>query len=82
MSGLLQSLKKVGNLRGQAKFIDPSLITKDGERLASSLNSNNPNPTTKNKQEVTNYPNLPSEYEKDRLKNPFKNFDSVVIKRQ
>ncbi|MGL2913022.1 hypothetical protein ACQKBK_03430 [Helicobacter pylori] len=39
--------KKVGNLREQAKFIDPSLITKDGERLASSLNSNNPNPTTK-----------------------------------
>ncbi|MCQ2898045.1 hypothetical protein JT143_03185 [Helicobacter pylori] len=39
--------KKAGNLREQAKFIDPSLITKDGERLASSLNSNNPNPTTK-----------------------------------
>ncbi|GAA8350066.1 hypothetical protein HpDR31_11360 [Helicobacter pylori] len=39
MSGLLQSLKKVGNFREQAKFIDPSLITKDGERLASSLNS-------------------------------------------
>ncbi|GAA8545769.1 hypothetical protein HpHA38_19410 [Helicobacter pylori] len=47
MSGLLQGLKKVGNLREQAKFIDPSLITKDGERLACSLNSNNPNPTTK-----------------------------------
>nr|WP_172413598.1 DUF3519 domain-containing protein [Helicobacter pylori] len=31
--------KKVGNIREQAKFIDPSLITKDGERLASSLNS-------------------------------------------
>ncbi|GAA6939013.1 hypothetical protein AOH323_14330 [Helicobacter pylori] len=30
--------KKVGNIREQAKFIDPSLITKDGERLASSLN--------------------------------------------
>ncbi|MGL2341446.1 hypothetical protein ACOWK3_02275 [Helicobacter pylori] len=82
MSGLLQGLKKVGNLREQAKFIDPSLITKDGERLASSLNSNNPNPTTKNKQEVTNYPNLPSQYEKNKPKNPFKNFDSVVIKRQ
>ncbi|WP_162976465.1 hypothetical protein [Helicobacter pylori] len=39
--------KKAGNLREQAKFIDPSLITKDGERLASSLNSNNSNPTTK-----------------------------------
>ncbi|UOS51559.1 DUF3519 domain-containing protein [Helicobacter pylori] len=38
--------KKVGNLREQAKFIDPSLITKDGEHLASSLNSNEPNPTT------------------------------------
>ncbi len=38
--------KKVGNLREQAKFIDPSLITKDGERLASSLNSVEPNPTT------------------------------------
>ncbi|WQV69879.1 DUF3519 domain-containing protein [Helicobacter pylori] len=37
---------KVGNLREQAKFIDPSLITKDGERLASSLNSVGPNPTT------------------------------------
>ncbi|WRG63517.1 hypothetical protein E5E15_04330 [Helicobacter pylori] len=47
MSGLLQGLKKVGNLREQAKFIDPSLITKDGEHLASSLNSNNLNPTTK-----------------------------------
>nr|WP_231267234.1 DUF3519 domain-containing protein [Helicobacter pylori] len=31
--------KKVGNVREQAKFIDPSLITKDGEHLASSLNS-------------------------------------------
>ncbi len=31
--------KKVGNIREQAKFIDPSLITKDGEHLASSLNS-------------------------------------------
>ncbi|GAA8697186.1 DUF3519 domain-containing protein [Helicobacter pylori] len=40
--------KKVGNLREQAKFIDPSLITKDGEHLASSLNSVEPNPTTKN----------------------------------
>ncbi|MGL2833978.1 DUF3519 domain-containing protein [Helicobacter pylori] len=40
--------KKVGNLREQAKFIDPSLITKDGEHLASSLNSVGPNPTTKN----------------------------------
>ncbi len=39
--------KKVGNLREQAKFIDPSLITKDGERLASSLNSKEPNHTTK-----------------------------------
>ncbi|MGL2518384.1 DUF3519 domain-containing protein [Helicobacter pylori] len=39
--------KKVGNLREQAKFIDPSLITKDGEHLASSLNSVEPNPTTK-----------------------------------
>ncbi|MGL2432639.1 DUF3519 domain-containing protein [Helicobacter pylori] len=39
--------KKVGNLREQAKFIDPSLITKDGELLASSLNSVEPNPTTK-----------------------------------
>ncbi|WQW05515.1 DUF3519 domain-containing protein [Helicobacter pylori] len=38
--------KKVGNLREQAKFIDPSLITKDGEHLASSLNSVEPNPTT------------------------------------
>ncbi len=38
--------KKVGNLREQAKFIDPSLITKDGEHLASSLNSNEPNSTT------------------------------------
>ncbi|AFX91246.1 hypothetical protein HPAKL117_04230 [Helicobacter pylori Aklavik117] len=38
--------KKVGNIREQAKFIDPSLITKDGERLASSLNSVGPNPTT------------------------------------
>ncbi|WRD43827.1 DUF3519 domain-containing protein [Helicobacter pylori] len=40
--------KKAGNLREQAKFIDPSLITKDGEHLASSLNSVGPNPTTKN----------------------------------
>ncbi|WQY20553.1 DUF3519 domain-containing protein [Helicobacter pylori] len=40
--------KKVGNIREQAKFIDPSLMTKDGEHLASSLNSNEPNPTTKN----------------------------------
>ncbi len=39
--------KKVGNLREQAKFIDPSLITKDGEHLASSLNSAGSNPTTK-----------------------------------
>ncbi|WRA90222.1 DUF3519 domain-containing protein [Helicobacter pylori] len=39
--------KKAGNLREQAKFIDPSLITKDGEHLASSLNSVEPNPTTK-----------------------------------
>ncbi|UOS34713.1 DUF3519 domain-containing protein [Helicobacter pylori] len=39
--------KKVGNLREQAKFIDPSLITKDGEHLASSLNSNEPNPNIK-----------------------------------
>ncbi len=39
--------KKVGNIREQAKFIDPSLITKDGEHLASSLNSVEPNPTTK-----------------------------------
>ncbi|MGL2361532.1 DUF3519 domain-containing protein, partial [Helicobacter pylori] len=39
--------KKVGNIREQAKFIDPSLITKDGEHLASSLNSVGPNPTTK-----------------------------------
>ncbi|WRB82078.1 DUF3519 domain-containing protein [Helicobacter pylori] len=38
--------KKVGNLREQAKFIDPSLITKDGEHLASSLNSVEPNSTT------------------------------------
>ncbi|PUD03031.1 hypothetical protein C2S39_00860 [Helicobacter pylori] len=38
--------KKVGNLREQAKFMDPSLITKDGEHLASSLNSVEPNPTT------------------------------------
>ncbi|WP_025288264.1 DUF3519 domain-containing protein [Helicobacter pylori] len=38
--------KKVGNIRDQAKFIDPSLITKDGEHLASSLNSLKPNPTT------------------------------------
>ncbi|MGL2913739.1 DUF3519 domain-containing protein, partial [Helicobacter pylori] len=38
--------KKVGNLREQAKFIDPSLITKDGEHLASSLNSVEPNLTT------------------------------------
>ncbi|GAB0037592.1 hypothetical protein Yangon159_14280 [Helicobacter pylori] len=41
--------KKVGNIREQAKFIDPSLMTKDGEHLASSLNSNEPNLTTKNK---------------------------------
>ncbi|MFA7948261.1 DUF3519 domain-containing protein [Helicobacter pylori] len=40
--------KKVGNIREQAKFIDPSLITKDGEHLASSLNSVEPNNTTKN----------------------------------
>ncbi len=40
--------KKVGNLREQAKFIDPSLITKDGEHLASSLNSVEPNTNTKN----------------------------------
>ncbi|UOR99374.1 DUF3519 domain-containing protein [Helicobacter pylori] len=39
--------KKVGNIREQAKFIDPSLITKDGEHLASSLNSNEPNPNIK-----------------------------------
>ncbi|GAA8586897.1 hypothetical protein KYTH43_05650 [Helicobacter pylori] len=39
--------KKVGNIREQAKFIDPSLITKDGEHLASSLNSNEPNPSIK-----------------------------------
>ncbi len=39
--------KKVGNIREQAKFIDPSLITKDGEYLASSLNSNEPNPNIK-----------------------------------
>ncbi|TPH80196.1 DUF3519 domain-containing protein [Helicobacter pylori] len=38
--------KKVGNIREQAKFIDPSLITKDGEHLASSLNSVEPNLTT------------------------------------
>ncbi|MDU9792250.1 DUF3519 domain-containing protein, partial [Helicobacter pylori] len=38
--------KKVGNLREQAKFIDPSLITKDGEHLASSLNSVESNHTT------------------------------------
>ncbi|WP_164857910.1 DUF3519 domain-containing protein, partial [Helicobacter pylori] len=38
--------KKVGNLREQAKFISPSLIIKDGEHLASSLNSVGPNPTT------------------------------------
>ncbi|BAW42186.1 uncharacterized protein HPF20_0381 [Helicobacter pylori] len=38
--------KKVGNIREQAKFIDPSLITKDGEHLASSLNSLKPNPNT------------------------------------
>ncbi len=38
--------KKVGNIREQAKFIDPSLITKDGERLASSLNSVELNLTT------------------------------------
>ncbi|EJB81967.1 hypothetical protein HPHPH6_1028 [Helicobacter pylori Hp H-6] len=36
------------------------------------LNLDNPNPTTKNKQEVTNYPNLPSEYEKNKLKTPLK----------
>ncbi|MGL2729061.1 hypothetical protein [Helicobacter pylori] len=35
----------------------------------------------KNKQEVTNYPSLPSQYEKNKPKNPFKNY-SVVIKRQ
>ncbi|GAA8472452.1 DUF3519 domain-containing protein [Helicobacter pylori] len=40
--------KKVGNIREQAKFIDPSLITKDGEHLASSLNSVEPNSNTKN----------------------------------
>ncbi|WP_229764399.1 hypothetical protein [Helicobacter pylori] len=40
--------KKVGNIREQAKFIDPSLITKDGEHLASSLNSIEPNSNTKN----------------------------------
>ncbi|GHQ95737.1 hypothetical protein VN0418_14880 [Helicobacter pylori] len=40
--------KKVGNIREQAKFIDPSLITKDGEHLASSLNSVEPDHTTKN----------------------------------
>ncbi|EJB47609.1 hypothetical protein HPHPH16_1278 [Helicobacter pylori Hp H-16] len=40
--------KKVGNLREQAKFIDPSLIIKDGEHLASSLNSVEPNHNTKN----------------------------------
>ncbi len=40
--------KKVGNLREQAKFIDPSLITKDGEHLASSLNSVEHNSNTKN----------------------------------
>ncbi|WP_459085673.1 putative barnase/colicin E5 family endoribonuclease, partial [Helicobacter pylori] len=39
--------KKVGNIREQAKFIDPSLITKDGEHLASSSNSNEPNPNIK-----------------------------------
>ncbi|GAA7962320.1 DUF3519 domain-containing protein [Helicobacter pylori] len=39
--------KKVGNIREQAKFIDPSLITKDGEHLASSLNSVEPNHNTK-----------------------------------
>ncbi|MCQ2984696.1 DUF3519 domain-containing protein, partial [Helicobacter pylori] len=38
--------KKVGNIGEQAKFIDPSLITKDGERLASSLNSVELNLTT------------------------------------
>ncbi|BAW63910.1 uncharacterized protein HPF75_0498 [Helicobacter pylori] len=38
--------KKVGNIREQAKFIDPSLITKDGEHLASSLNSLELDPTT------------------------------------
>ncbi|GAA6898281.1 DUF3519 domain-containing protein [Helicobacter pylori] len=40
--------KKAGNIREQAKFIDPSLITKDGEHLASSLNSVEPDHTTKN----------------------------------
>ncbi|GAA8900278.1 hypothetical protein BTM188_14520 [Helicobacter pylori] len=40
--------KKVGNIREQAKFIDPSLITKDGEHLASSLNSVELNHNTKN----------------------------------
>ncbi|GAA7137789.1 hypothetical protein HpCHN56_02020 [Helicobacter pylori] len=40
--------KKVGDIREQVKFIDPSLTTKDGEHLASSLNSNEPNHTTKN----------------------------------
>ncbi|WQZ32084.1 DUF3519 domain-containing protein [Helicobacter pylori] len=39
--------KKVRNLREQAKFIDHSLITKDGEHLASSLNSVEPNPNIK-----------------------------------
>lgn len=41
--------KKVGDIREQAKFIDPSLITKDkdGEHLASSLNSVEPNHNTK-----------------------------------
>ncbi|UOR91113.1 DUF3519 domain-containing protein [Helicobacter pylori] len=39
--------KKVGNIREQAKFIDPSLITKDGEHLTSSLNSNEPNSNIK-----------------------------------
>nr|WP_305865373.1 DUF3519 domain-containing protein [Helicobacter pylori] len=46
------------------------------------LISNSPNPTTKNKQEVTNYPSLPSQYEKNKPKKPFKNFGFVLIKRQ
>ncbi|ADN80018.1 hypothetical protein hp908_0892 [Helicobacter pylori 908] len=36
----------------------------------------------KNKQEVTNYLSLPSEYEKNKPKNPFKNSGFVLIKRQ
>ncbi|WP_269434766.1 hypothetical protein [Helicobacter pylori] len=36
----------------------------------------------KNKQEVTNYPSLPSQYEKNKPKNPFKNSGFVLIKRQ